>query len=154
MNKNRSASSTSANSTSSRSHAIFMVSIFTKGSLLGQLFVVDLAGSDEVKGDEKTMREGIEINASLGYLKKVVKLIGENKSPNFRECKLTEALQVCFEGKCKTSMLFNASLTDKNEESTKTFRFSKTSAEMKIIRKKHAVEESLLEKKAYQLTRI
>lgn len=132
-----------------------MVDIWIKGSPPGHLFVVDLAGSEEVKGEvkDKTTREGIEINASLGFLKEVIKSIAKNNTPNFRDCKLTEALQTCFEGNAKTSILFNASLLDKKEESTKTFRFSKCSAEMKIVQKK-AEEQTEMEKNFEHLIRV
>ncbi|KAL1522562.1 hypothetical protein AB1Y20_017547 [Prymnesium parvum] len=103
---------TSANETSSRSHAILEVALVEASSSLpaGKLTLVDLAGSeraaDSTSKDRQTRAEGAEINKSLLCLKECIRALdtGDAHTP-FRGSKLTQVLRESFIGDAKTVMI-------------------------------------------------
>mmetsp|Transcript_33370 Transcript_33370/g.87872 ORF Transcript_33370/g.87872 Transcript_33370/m.87872 type:complete len:588 (-) Transcript_33370:216-1979(-) len=106
---------TSANESSSRSHAIVSMSLRRRDSLgeaPGKLLMIDLAGSerasDSTSKDRKTRLEGAEINKSLLSLKECIRALddGSGHVP-FRGSKLTLVLRDSFVGQAKTLMLAN-----------------------------------------------
>ena len=99
---------TSANETSSRSHAVLQVTL--TGSTTGKLLLVDLAGSerasDSTSRDRQTRIEGAEINKSLLALKECIRsLDGHGTHVPFRGSKLTHVLREAFIGRAKTCMI-------------------------------------------------
>ncbi|NWT06520.1 KIF2A protein, partial [Mionectes macconnelli] len=72
-NSCRTSGQTSANSHSSRSHAVFQIILRRKGKLHGKFSLIDLAGNergaDTSSADRQTRLEGAEINKSLLALK-------------------------------------------------------------------------------------
>ena len=93
----RATGATSANETSSRSHAILRVMLRdADGKLAGKLSLVDLAGSeraaDSSSKERQTRLEGAEINKSLLCLKECIRALdsGSSHTP-FRGSKLTQA---------------------------------------------------------------
>jgi len=103
---------TSANSSSSRSHAILSIVLREQpgGPCLGKLNLVDLAGSeraaDSTSKERQTRLEGAEINKSLLCLKECIRALdtGSGHVP-FRGSKLTMVLRDSFVGRAKTLMI-------------------------------------------------
>jgi len=100
--KNRTTASTMMNENSSRSHAIFTLTLRQKtanGVILTSKFnFVDLAGSERIKRTQATgerAKEGIAINTELLALGNVISALTEEKSTfvPYRDSKLTRFLQ-------------------------------------------------------------
>ncbi|KAI8888034.1 hypothetical protein K501DRAFT_241107 [Backusella circina FSU 941] len=113
---NRKTAYTSMNSTSSRSHAIFSVSLKQSTQDNQQIFskfhFVDLAGSERLKrtnavGDRA--KEGISINSGLLALGNVISALGDPSRRvshiPYRDSKLTRLLQDSLGGNSQTLML-------------------------------------------------
>lgn len=113
-NSVRASGQTSANSMSSRSHAIFQIVLRTsnKSQIYGKFSLIDLAGNergaDNGSTDRRTRLEGSEINKSLLALKECIRAMGLHR-PHlpFRGSKLTQVLRDSFLGgrKVKTCMI-------------------------------------------------
>ncbi|KAK9407182.1 kinesin-like KIF2B [Crotalus adamanteus] len=102
-NRCRTSGQTSANSHSSRSHAVFQIILKCKGRLYGKFSLIDLAGNergaDTSRADRLTRLEGAEINKSLLALKECIRALGRNKGHTpFRASKLTQVLRDSFIG--------------------------------------------------------
>ncbi|EDW92276.1 kinesin-like protein Klp59C [Drosophila yakuba] len=113
-NSVRTSGHTSANSKSSRSHAVFQIVLRseTKDQLYGKFSLIDLAGNergaDNSSADRVTRLEGSEINKSLLVLKECIRALGRQSSHlPFRGSKLTQVLRDSFIGgkKVKTCMI-------------------------------------------------
>lgn len=96
----RTTGSTSANSESSRSHAIFSILLKDKiQSTIGKLTLVDLAGSergsDTANATRQARVEGADINKSLLALKECIRALHMNAEGHtpFRASKLTQLLK-------------------------------------------------------------
>lgn len=121
----RAAGVTSANSESSRSHAVLQVEVREKSrggvqkkgsSTIGKISFIDLAGNergaDTFDCDRKTRMEGAEINKSLLALKECIRALGMGKSHvPFRGSILTEVLRDSFTGNSRTTMIATISPT-------------------------------------------
>ncbi|CAJ0586546.1 unnamed protein product, partial [Mesorhabditis spiculigera] len=107
----RTAGATSANTNSSRSHAIFQIILRRAGKVWGKFSLIDLAGNergqDTGTSDRQTRMEGAEINKSLLALKECIRAMGRNSSHvPFRQSKLTMVLRDSFVGdKSRTCMI-------------------------------------------------
>nr|XP_060615791.1 kinesin-like protein KIF2B [Anolis sagrei ordinatus] len=102
-NRCRTSGQTSANSHSSRSHAVFQIILKRRGRLHGKFSLIDLAGNergaDTSTADRQTRLEGAEINKSLLALKECIRALGRNKGHMpFRASKLTQVLRDSFIG--------------------------------------------------------
>jgi len=104
----RKTGSTSANAQSSRSHALFEISLHAAHDptkRVGKLTLVDLAGSergaDRGDTDSRTRREGAEINKSLLALKECIRALysGAVQHVPFRGSRLTHIMRDAFVGK-------------------------------------------------------
>ncbi|EDW56897.1 kinesin-like protein Klp59C [Drosophila sechellia] len=113
-NSVRTSGHTSANSKSSRSHAVFQIVLrsATEEKLHGKFSLIDLAGNergaDNSSADRVTRLEGSEINKSLLVLKECIRALGRQSSHlPFRGSKLTHVLRDSFIGgkKVKTCMI-------------------------------------------------
>lgn len=118
------------NSNSSRSHAIFSVSLtqqLPESIVHSKFHFVDLAGSERLKrtnaiGDRA--KEGISINSGLLALGNVISALGdENKKKKtshvpYRNSKLTRLLQDSLGGNSQTLMLACVSPADSNANET------------------------------------
>lgn len=137
-NRNRSVGATNMNERSSRSHAIFSVTIecSDKGPdgasrlRAGKLHLVDLAGSERQSKTGATgirLKEATKINLSLSTLGNVISALVDGKSTHipYRNSKLTRLLQDSLGGNSKTVMVANVGPADYNyDESTSTLRYA------------------------------
>ncbi|ERN14403.1 hypothetical protein AMTR_s00033p00236820 [Amborella trichopoda] len=140
----RATGSTNMNSESSRSHAIFTITMEQKRTvsysngpvmeddgcddfLCAKLHLVDLAGSERAKrtgADGSRFKEGIHINKGLLALGNVISALGDEKKRKegghvpYRDSKLTRLLQDSLGGNSKTVMIACVSPADTNAEET------------------------------------
>ncbi|KAE8792470.1 Chromosome-associated kinesin KIF4A [Hordeum vulgare] len=138
----RATGSTNMNSQSSRSHAIFTISVEQKRTsssasekstsndydiLSSKFHLVDLAGSERAKrtgADGLRLKEGIHINKGLLALGNVISALGDEKKRKegafvpYRDSKLTRLLQDSLGGNSKTVMIACISPADSNAEET------------------------------------
>lgn len=115
----RAAGQTSANSESSRSHAVLQIEVREGAGApsgrrgpktIGRISFIDLAGNergaDTFDCDRKTRMEGAEINKSLLALKECIRALGMGKNHvPFRGSILTEVLRDSFTGNSRTTMI-------------------------------------------------
>jgi len=137
---------TAMNARSSRSHAIFTLTIEARSKTDGKLVsvskfhMVDLAGSErqkktKAKGDR--LKEGININMGLLSLGNVISALGEeNRGANshipYRDSKLTRLLQDSLGGNSHTLMIACVSPADSNlEETMSTLRYADRARKIK-----------------------
>lgn len=112
-NNVRTSGQTSANSNSSRSHAVFQITVRLPGTnkIHGKFSLIDLAGNergaDTSSANRQTRMEGAEINKSLLALKECIRALGRKGAHlPFRASKLTQVLRDSFIGeKSKTCMI-------------------------------------------------
>ncbi|WJX95166.1 Kinesin-like protein KIN-4A [Trifolium repens] len=143
---NRATGSTNMNNQSSRSHAIFTITLeqmrklhsFSPSNdtsdedmgeeyLSAKLHLVDLAGSERAKrtgSDGLRLKEGIHINRGLLALGNVISALGDEKKRKegvhvpYRDSKLTRLLQDSLGGNSRTVMIACISPADINAEET------------------------------------
>ncbi|KAG8464527.1 hypothetical protein KFE25_009895 [Diacronema lutheri] len=126
---NRATSKTLMNAESSRSHAMYMLTVVRSGGpscvvSTSSLFLVDLAGSERVKksGVENTgMDEAISINVSLTALGRCIYAMADKRGkikPPFRESKLTRLLQTALSGGGRTSLIVCCAQGDSDVQET------------------------------------
>lgn len=117
----RTTASTQMNTSSSRSHAIFTLSIHQTRvaseaqdveTLTAKFHFVDLAGSERLKRTGATgdrAKEGISINSGLMYLGNVISALGDKSKKAsyipYRDSKLTRLLQDSLGGNSQTLMI-------------------------------------------------
>jgi len=155
---NRNVASTAMNEQSSRSHAVFTLSV---AQTLGdgrrrraQLHVVDLAGSERQKKTAAAgarLKEGAAINQSLTVLGQVIFALAAQQSERsglqhvpFRNSKLTFLLSDSLSGNSKTVMVAAVSPAASNfEETLNTLRFAQSVKKVKTtVTKNEAAEQN------------
>uniref|UniRef100_A0A6N2M046 Kinesin-like protein n=1 Tax=Salix viminalis TaxID=40686 RepID=A0A6N2M046_SALVM len=142
----RATGSTNMNSQSSRSHAIFTITLeqmrklnpvfpgdsnpndsMNEEYLCAKLHLVDLAGSERAKrtgSDGMRFKEGVHINKGLLALGNVISALGDEKKRKegvhvpYRDSKLTRLLQDSLGGNSRTVMIACISPADINAEET------------------------------------
>merc|ERR1719282_776644 len=132
---NRAVAQTCMNTDSSRSHLVFIISIYslnkeTNEQLVGKIVLCDLAGSERLKKSKSTgerEKEAIEINKSLSALGDAIEaLTTRQKVIPYRNHKLTQILQDSLGGTAKTLMFVCCSPAQSNcEETLNSLRFAK-----------------------------
>ncbi|XP_038985794.1 kinesin-like protein KIN-4A isoform X2 [Phoenix dactylifera] len=143
---NRATGSTNMNNQSSRSHAIFTITLeqmrkldpiitadgvpiedMSEDFLCAKLHLVDLAGSERAKrtgSDGLRFKEGVHINRGLLALGNVISALGDEKKRKegahvpYRDSKLTRLLQDSLGGNSRTVMIACISPADINAEET------------------------------------
>lgn len=139
-NKRRTTEATNANLTSSRSHAIFQITIDvcprTKDIALAKttskLSMIDLAGSERGTVTENRglrLREGAKINQSLLALANCINALGDRGKKGafvpYRDSKLTRMLKDSLGGNCKTVMVVTVSPSmSQFEETLNTLKYA------------------------------
>lgn len=155
-NKNRVTKSTLMNDVSSRSHAIFTITIESKNRIdnqttVGKLNLVDLAGSERASRTQATgerLKEASNINLSLSVLGNVISALVDGKSTHipYRNSKLTRLLQDSLGGNSKTAMIAMVSPCDLDyEESMCTLRYAARVKYIKNCVKINVEEKGLIE---------
>uniref|UniRef100_A0A8C3HTW3 Kinesin-like protein n=2 Tax=Emydidae TaxID=8476 RepID=A0A8C3HTW3_CHRPI len=143
--KNRSVGATNMNEHSSRSHAIFTITIECSekgvdGNMhvrMGKLHLVDLAGSERQTKTGATgqrLKEATKINLSLSTLGNVISALVDGKSTHvpYRNSKLTRLLQDSLGGNSKTMMCANIGPADYNyDETISTLRYANRAKNIK-----------------------
>ncbi|KAK3007347.1 hypothetical protein RJ639_016831, partial [Escallonia herrerae] len=142
----RATGSTNMNNQSSRSHAIFTITLeqmhklnptipgdsilndcMSEEYLCAKLHLVDLAGSERAKrtgSDGMRFKEGVHINKGLLALGNVISALGDEKKRKegvhvpYRDSKLTRLLQDSLGGNSRTVMIACVSPADINAEET------------------------------------
>ncbi|KAM3868664.1 kinesin family member 4 [Diretmus argenteus] len=144
-NSARTVGSTAMNAASSRSHAIFTITLEQRtgtdksDSVVSKLHLVDLAGSErqkKTKAEGDRLKEGISINRGLLSLGNVISALGdESKKSTFvpyRDSKLTRLLQDSLGGNSHTLMIACVSPADSNiEETINTLRYADRARKIK-----------------------
>ncbi|KAI3921628.1 hypothetical protein MKW92_018827 [Papaver armeniacum] len=151
---NRATGSTNMNNQSSRSHAIFTITLeqmrrpdssakeFMNGEFLcAKLHLVDLAGSERAKrtgSDGVRFKEGVHINRGLLALGNVISALGDEKKRKdgahvpYRDSKLTRLLQDSLGGNSRTVMIACISPADINvEETLNTLKYANRARNIK-----------------------
>ena len=132
--ENRNVGATNMNAVSSRSHALFLITISQTNkrdyiAKTGKLYLIDLAGSEKVGKTNvvgKRLEEAKNINKSLTMLGLVIYSLTDGKSTHipYRDSKLTRVLQDSLGGNSKTSLIITCSPSSYNEaETISTLRF-------------------------------
>lgn len=142
-NQNRTIGATNMNEHSSRSHAIFIITI-EMGSLadnggirVGRLNLVDLAGSErqsKTGSSGERLKEASKINLSLSALGNVISALVDGKTTHvpYRDSKLTRLLQDSLGGNSKTIMVANIGPASYNyDETLTTLRYANRAKNIK-----------------------
>lgn len=137
-NKNRVVGATAMNIESSRSHAIFTITVETSVTgddnqqrvKMGRLHLVDLAGSErqsKTAAVGNRLKEATKINLSLSTLGNVISALVDGKCTHipYRNSKLTRILQDSLGGNSKTVMCATIGPASYNyEETISTLRYA------------------------------
>ncbi|EAL70194.1 kinesin family member 9 [Dictyostelium discoideum AX4] len=159
IEKNRKIAETKKNMASSRSHAIFIVSLLkedleNKMTVTSLLYLVDLAGSEsasKIDGTTSKIEETKSINKSLYALGGVIEDMSKNsKHVRYRDSKLTQLLQQCFGGNSKTCLIVNCSSSNHESVIRETIQSLNFGQRAQSVKNKplQNVEESHSELKA------
>ncbi|XP_028251152.1 kinesin-like protein KIF15 [Parambassis ranga] len=152
--RNRRVASTSMNRESSRSHAVFTMTLESKESInevvnirMSQLNLVDLAGSERQKdthAEGSRLKEASSINRSLMCLGQVIMALvdvsnGKNRHICYRDSKLTFLLRDSLGGNAKTYIIANVHPGSKCfGETLSTLHFAQRA---KLIKNKAVINE-------------
>lgn len=141
----RAVGATAMNATSSRSHAIFTITVQkvknddTSSATIAKFHLVDLAGSERSKKTLATgeqFKEGVKINQGLLALGNVISALGASSGApqhiSYRDSKLTRLLQDSLGGNSMTLMIACISPADYNmEETLGTLRYADRARKIK-----------------------
>ncbi|XP_037086566.1 kinesin-like protein KIF3B [Pollicipes pollicipes] len=144
-NANRSVGATNMNEHSSRSHAIFLVTVECSELGLdgephirvGKLNMVDLAGSErqaKTGASGERLKEATKINLSLSALGNIISALVDGKSSHipYRDSKLTRLFQDSLGGNAKTVMVANIGPASYNyDETLSTLRYANRAKNIK-----------------------
>lgn len=149
-NKARTVAATNMNETSSRSHAVFTLTLTQKRhdvetrmdtERVAKISLVDLAGSERVTSTGATgarLKEGAEINRSLSTLGRVIAALADLSSGKkgmkvpYRDSVLTWLLKDSLGGNSMTAMIAAISPADINfEETLSTLRYADSAKRIK-----------------------
>lgn len=152
---NRAVAATGMNEGSSRSHSVFMVTLYQRNlanqaTKAGKLYLVDLAGSEMVRktgASGRQLEEAKTINKSLSALGMVINALTDSNSSHvpYRDSKLTRVLQESLGGNSRTALIINVSPSSYNTpETLSTLRFGNRAKSIKnkaVVNEQRSVEE-------------
>ncbi|KDO20679.1 hypothetical protein SPRG_13431 [Saprolegnia parasitica CBS 223.65] len=152
---NRAVAATGMNEGSSRSHSVFMVTLYqrnleTNSTKVGKLYLVDLAGSEMVRKTQasgKQLEEAKTINKSLSALGMVINALTTANVTfvPYRDSKLTRVLQESLGGNSRTALIINVSPSSYNApETLSTLRFGNRAKSIKnkaVVNAEKSAEE-------------
>lgn len=152
---NRAVAATGMNEGSSRSHSVFMVTLYQRNLVnqatkAGKLYLVDLAGSEMVRktgASGRQLEEAKTINKSLSALGMVINALTDTNSSHvpYRDSKLTRVLQESLGGNSRTALIINVSPSSYNTpETLSTLRFGNRAKSIKnkaVVNEQRSVEE-------------
>lgn len=155
-NKNRTSSSTEANATSSRSHAVLQINVTQKNRTadvkedhtFATLSIIDLAGSERAaatKNRGERLHEGANINRSLLALGNCINALCDARRKGhvpYRDSKLTRLLKFSLGGNCKTVMIVCISPSSHHyDETLNTLKYANRAKEIKtkVSRNQHSL---------------
>lgn len=152
---NRAVAATGMNEGSSRSHSVFIVTLFQRhlengATKAGKLYLVDLAGSEMVRktgASGKQLEEAKTINKSLSALGMVINALTDSNVSHvpYRDSKLTRVLQESLGGNSRTALIINVSPSSYNTpETISTLRFGTRAKSIKnkaVVNEQRSVEE-------------
>jgi kinesin family protein 18/19 len=147
-NENRKTEATLANNVSSRSHAIFQLTLRhnyrnSSGKEIlteSKLSLIDLAGSERASATNNRgvrLQEGANINKSLLALANCINALSGNgvakKAVKYRDSKLTHLLKGSLEGNCNLVMIANINPSHLTyEDSHNTLKYSNRAKSLKV----------------------
>lgn len=142
---------TKMNSQSSRSHLLFIITLYGQNEihrtkLESKLALCDLAGSEDISKSQvegKALKEAIQINLSLSVLGRVFfGLCHKNSSIPFRDSKLTHILKPYLSEDAKCAIFLNVrSDTQYVQETKRTIMFGESAAKITLGKaKRHLVQ--------------
>ena len=145
---NRTVAETQMNSKSSRSHAVFIMSVkqidnSDHSVTCANLFLVDLAGSEKIiktGATGKRLKEANHVNTSLSTISLVIRSLTSKDSQHipYRNSILTRLLSDSLGGNSKTTLLMNCSPSkDSLEETYATLEFGKRAKLIENVPKKN-----------------
>eukprot|EP00741_Cyanophora_paradoxa_P001008 tig00000451_g971.t1 len=141
-NAQRAVAATRANAESSRSHAVFIVTVKRQSAgdgraTTGKLCLVDLAGSEKIRDSdvEGQQLEELKINnKSLSALGMVINALTDGRSTHvpYRDSKLTRLLQESLGGNARTALVLTATPAAAYQaETVSTLRFGQRAKKMR-----------------------
>jgi kinesin family protein 5 len=155
--ENRTVGNTKMNAKSSRSHSLFIVTIFqrhckTDSTKAGKLYFVDLAGSEKISKtgvEGQLLEDAKNINKSLLMLGMVINSLTENKPyVPYRDSKLTRMLKESLGGNSLTTLIVTCSPNAFNDkESLSTLRFGQRAKSIKnkvVVNAEKSTKELLM----------
>ncbi|KAL0212764.1 hypothetical protein RCL1_006390 [Eukaryota sp. TZLM3-RCL] len=131
----RKVAETRMNTRSSRSHAVFRITL-KSGPTTSHLYLVDLAGSERVSmsgASGAQLKEAGDINKSLSALSNVInQIVDKSKHVSFRSTKLTHLLSSALGGNSFTSIICCVTTLKSHEHQTlSTLNFAMKSKDVK-----------------------
>ena len=148
-NDSRTTAQMAMNLRSSRSHAVFSLTLHGRGSegdaASGKLFLVDLAGMESSKKSYAVegasaagarREEAKQINISLYALGSVIEKLSSKGAGHvpFRNSKLTRLLQECLQGNCAAAFVVTLRSEPQNlDESAATLRFAQRARAIPVV---------------------
>ena len=160
----RAVACTNMNTHSSRSHAIFRLTVESRDSALGskspitksQLNLVDLAGSEKASqtgASGQTFKEGAAINTSLFMLGRVISELTTGADHiSYRDSVLTRILQPALGGNAKTAIIATATRANINEtKSTMLFANGAKNIKNKVRQNESMGKDALIHRQAEEI---
>ena len=165
--RRRATASTNMNKQSSRSHAIFRLTVESRDIALGskspitksQLNLVDLAGSEKASqtgASGQTLKEGIAINKSLLMLGRVINELTQGAGHiSYRDSVLTRILQPALGGNAKTAIIATATRANVVEtKSTLLFADGAKKMKNKVRQNESMGKDALIHRQAEEIKQL